>query len=135
MKKVVVFFISILLVLAMSCAFLHKKNKELKEDIIRADLTIMEYEGFIHMVEDYIEIIIDINDLELKNAVLEERLYWMKREEYDINIIVNDLEDLMEWTIRYYEVETQNLRDEMELWEYILLKDNKLYERILNNWK
>lgn len=78
----------------------------------------------------------DIIDLLIENAVLEERIEWLEylqeKQDIDIDLIINDIDDLMEITIRYYESEYVNI---MTLEEYIQWEDPSLYQRILNEWK
>jgi hypothetical protein len=89
--------------------------------------------GYNEAIIDYYD---DIIDLLIENAVLEERIEWLEylqeKQYIDIDLIINDVDDLMEITIRYYESEYGNI---MTLEEYIQWKDPNLYQRILNGWK
>jgi hypothetical protein len=89
--------------------------------------------GYNEAIIDYYD---DIIDLLIENAVLEERIEWLEylqeKQYIDIDLIINDVEDLLEITIRYYESEYVNI---MTLEEYIQWKDPNLYQRILNEWK
>lgn len=89
--------------------------------------------GYDEVIIDYYD---DIIDLLIENAVLEERIEWLEylqeKQYIDIDLIINDVEDLMEITIRYYESEYVNT---MTLEEYIQWKDPNLYQKILNEWK
>jgi hypothetical protein len=91
------------------------------------------HDGYDEVIIDYYD---DIIDLLIENAVLEERIEWLEylqeKQYIDIDLIKNDVDDLMEITIRYYESEYVNI---MTLEEYIQWEDPSLYQRILNEWK
>ena len=121
-KKIELISAILVIVLVSFCIiFLSVKNQKLREQIYQERLESTEayYENEINWLEDYYKMKIELLD----------------KDTLDIYQIMNDLDDLMEWTIRYYEVESQTLRDEMGLTEYILWKDSKLYNRILNKWR
>lgn len=69
----------------------------------------------------------DFYELAIENAVLKWRL-----ENQETKLTVEELDDLIEWIIRYYEVEAQALRDVMLLDEYIKWKDPELYDKMLD---
>src|SRR5690606_30965540 len=86
------------------------------------------HDGYDEVIIDYYD---DIIDLLIENAVLEERIEWLEylqeKQYIDIDLIINDVDDLMEIIIRYYESEYVNI---MTLEEYIQWKDPNLYQRI-----
>ena len=107
--------------------FLSVKNQKLREQIYQERLEHMES---YYSLEDYYE-----NEIYWIEKYYETKIELLDKDTLNIDQVMSDLDDLMEWTIRYYEVEKQTIRDEMELTEYILWKDSKLYERILNEWR
>lgn len=142
MKKLsveyLIFMILTIALVLFSLIFLPVKNKKLYEQIYQERFEYMEeyYDDLFETLEDYYEN--EINWLEdyYKNEIkLLEKYYENKNKDtFSIDQVMSDLDDLMEWTIRYYEVEPQTIRDVMGLWEYILWKDSELYDRILNEW-
>lgn len=64
------------------------------------------------------------HDLIIENTILKEQL------KTEINIV--DFDIVMEWTIRYYEVEAQALRDVMSLNDYLAWKEPELFDKLLD---
>ena len=124
-KKIeLIFAILTIALVSFSLIFLSVKNQKLRLEHMET-----YYYNLIETLEDYYE-----NKIYLIEKYYETKIELLDKDTLNINKIMSDLDDLMEWTIRYYEVENQTIRDEMELTEYILWKDSKLYERILNEW-
>lgn len=118
------FFLLLLFIIGLLIGISIPQNKTFEEGY---------HTGYNEAIIDYYD---DIIDLLIENAVLEERIEWLEylqeKQYIDIDLIINDVDDLMEITIRYYESEYVNI---MTLEEYIQWKDPSLYQRILNEWK
>ena len=131
-KTELIFAIITIVLVSFSLLALAVGNIKLREQIYQERLAYKDvyYCDLIDTLEDYYE-----NEIYWVEKYYETKIELLDKETINISEIMNDLDDLMEWTIRYYEVEAQTLRDAMELTEYILWKDSKLYERILNWWQ
>ena len=133
-KNIIELFFAILIIslVSLSLILLTVKNIKLREQIYKERLEYTEayYDDLIEMLEEHYE-----NEIYWLEKYYENKIKLLDKDTLSVDQVMSDLDDLMEWTIRYYEVEPQTLRNSMELWEYILWKDSKLYERILNEWQ
>ena len=129
-KKIeLISLVSFSLIFLSVFAILTVKSDKLREKIYqeRLEYTKAYYGDLIETLEDYYE-----NEISWLEDYYEMKIKLLDKDTLSIDQVMDDLDDLMEWTIRYYEVEPQTIRDVMELTEYILWKDAELYERILN---
>lgn len=119
---------------------LRGEQQELVNEIQELNREIVEYQAMEDFYWDFAELLDKIYDGKIKEAVLIERVYWLKQiaelqeginktEYYELYIrqIQDDMDALLTITIRYYETTNQ----EVTLEEYIATNYPELYERLL----
>ena len=137
----------VLLFLIASSAFLLIQNFRLKQEeknlndmITHLNKKIGEYQATEDFYWDFMNLLDEVYDSKVKEAVLEERVYWLKylselqeenvtQEYYKlyVNQLKDDMELLVEVIVDYYEDTNQSVTLE----EYTAQNYPALYERIL----
>lgn len=137
---IVAFFIITFGVIAQRSFRLNQEREELRVEIQKLNREIVEYQAMEDFYWEFTNLLDEIYDGKIKEAVLIERVYWLKQvaelqeginktEYYELYIrqIQDDMDALLTITIRYYETANQ----EVTLEEYIATNYPELYERLL----
>ncbi len=113
---------------------IHSKNERIEE----LNREIGEYQAMESFWEDYIDLIADIYEGKINEAVLEERVKWLENSKngnlssdiYDDYVyqLLEDFDDAIEIIIHYYE----NTDQVVDLETYIATNYPALYVRLLN---
>ena len=129
-------FITIFALLTMIVGFTSQQNvrlkqerEELKNEIQELNREIGEYEAMDSFWEDYIDLLDEIYQGKINEAVLQERVKWLEQKETQIDTqqMYDDFEELIDIIIYYYE-ETNMLID---VETYVEINYPDLYERIM----
>lgn len=109
---------------------LKQERQELKDKIQELNREIGEYQAMNSFWEDYMDLLDEIYQGKINEAVLEERLYWLEYnniyEDDYVQQMYNTFEDLIEVMIEYYEITTQ----EVSLETYVAQNYPSLYDRV-----
>ena len=129
-------FITIFALLTVIVGFTSQQNvrlkqerEELKNEIQELNREIGEYEAMDSFWEDYIDLLDEIYQGKINEAVLQERVKWLEQKETQIDTqqMYDDFEELIDIIIYYYE-ETNMLID---VETYVEINYPDLYERIM----
>ena len=140
---VLIFIIFIaLFAITMGSAFIRRGNTiiEQEQKIQKLNREIGEYQATEDFYWDFVDLLDEVYDGKVKEAVLEERVYWLKylselqeenvtQEYYElyVNQLKDDMELLAEVIVDYYEDTDQS----MTLEEYTAKNYPALYDRIM----
>ena len=141
MKKItfgdVVILISIVLIIityslmSQQNVRLKQERQELKNEIQELNREIGEYQAMDSFWEEYMDLLDEIYQGKINEAVLEERVYWLQYTKiYDedyVQQMYDDFEEFFEVIIEYYEDTDQS----MTLEEYTAQNYPALYDRIM----
>ena len=110
---------------------LKQERQELRNEIQQLNREIGEYRAMDSFWEEYMDLLDEIYQGKINEAVLEERVYWLQYtniydEDY-VQQMYDDFEDLLEVFIEYYETTNQ----EVSLEQYVAQNYPALYKRIL----
>ena len=131
---ILIFIIFIaLFAITMGSAFIRRGNTIIEQErkIQELNREIGEYQAMDSFWEEYMDLLDEIYQGKINEAVLEERVYWLQYtniydEDY-VQQMYDDFEDFFEVIIEYYEDTDQS----MTLEEYTAQNYPALYERIL----
>ena len=132
---VVVLFVIAFGLISQENVRLKQERQELKDEIQELNREIGELQSDLAWMDDYLDLIEEIYEGKINEAVLEERIKWLENEKtpkyvYDdyVNQILVDFDDVMEITIHYYE----NTDQAVDLVTYIEINYPTLYKRLLS---
>lgn len=129
-STVIVLFIIAFGLLSQQNVRLKQERQELKDEIQELNREIGEYQAMDSFWEDYIDLLDEIYQGKINEAVLEERIYWLEYhngyEEDYVQQMYDTFEDLIEVMIEYYETTTQ----EVSLETYVAQNYPVLYDRV-----
>lgn len=137
-----VFFLTILTVFVIAFGLITQTNvrlkqerQELKDEVKELNQYIGQLQNDLVWTEDYFDLIEEIYEGKINEAVLEERVKQLENrnmpsDNYDayVNQILADFDDAIEITIYYYEHTDQVV----DLVTYIATNYPKLYQRLLS---
>ena len=129
-STVIVLFIIVFGLLSQHNVRLKQERQELKDEIQELNREIGEYQAMDSFWEDYMDLLDEIYQGKINEAVLEERIYWLDYnngyEEDYVQQMYDTFEDLIEVMIEYYETTTQ----EVSLETYVAQNYPSLYDRV-----
>lgn len=137
-----VFLLTVLTILVIAFSLITKENvrlkqerQELKDEIQTQYQDIGQLQNDLAWMDDYIDLIVEIYEGKINEAVLEERVKQLENgnmlsDNYDayVNRILADFDDALEITIYYYEHTDQVV----DLVTYIATNYPALYSRLVN---
>jgi len=129
-STVIVLFVIAFAVLSQQNVRVKQENQKLKDEIQELNREIGEYQVMDSFWEDYIDLLDEIYEGKINEAVLEERIYWLESNDvYEgdyVQQMYDTFEDLIEVMIEYYETTAQ----EVSLEAYVARNYPALYDRV-----
>ena len=108
---------------------IHSKNEQIKD----LNREIGEYQAMESIWEDYIYLIVDIYEVKINEAVLEERVKWLENKNsnyYDakfVETLMDDVETFTEYLISYVKLNGTDNGFE----EWLIKNDKPLYDKMM----
>lgn len=130
---ILAFLVSILFLQVLTVRKTIDENNQLKQKVDYLNQEIGLYENNEEWFEDYIELIEEIYEGKINEAVLEERIYWLEKDNinyYDaefVETLMDDVETFTEYLISY--VKLNGTDNGFEAW--LIKNDKPLYDKMM----